>query len=58
MNFKPAELALDRARSGQQHRHYHQRAAIIGNAFFFEGHFRQDLRREERGHQIIHNQHR
>src|SRR5882672_11541497 len=46
MNFKPAELVLDRARSGQQHRHDHQRAAIIGDAFFFEGHFRQDLRRE------------
>src|SRR5439155_22362825 len=30
MNFKPAELVLDRDGSRQQHRHYHQRAAIVG----------------------------
>src|SRR5215471_13129361 len=58
MNFKPAKLALDGGWSGQQHRHYHQRAAIIGNALFFEEHFRQRLRWQDQGHEIIYDQHR
>ena len=57
-NFETVKFVLDCVRGGQQHRHHHQRAAIIRNAFFFEGHFRQDLRRQKRGHEIIHGQHR
>ena len=57
-NFEAIEFVLDSDRSGQQRRHHHERAAIIGNACLFEGHFRQDLRRQERGHEIIHGQHR
>ena len=57
-NFEAIELVLDCVRGGQQQRHHNQGAAIIGNTFFFEGHFGQDLRRQERGHEIIHGQHR
>src|SRR6184192_965010 len=57
-NFEAIEFVLDRVRGGQQHRHHYQRAAIIGNAFFFKGHFGQDLRRQERGREIIHGQYR
>ena len=57
-NFEAVEFVLDCVRGGQQQRHHHQRAAIIGNAFFFEGHFGQDPRRQERGHEIIHGQYR
>src|SRR5256886_369273 len=57
-NFEAVEFVLDCVRGGQQQRHHHQRAAIIGNAFFFEGHFGQDLRRQERGREIIHGQYR
>jgi hypothetical protein len=44
-NFEAVKFVLDRVRSRQQHRHHHERAAIIWNAFFRKGHFGQDLRR-------------
>ena len=44
-NFEAVKFVLDRVRSRQQHRHHHERAAIIWNAFFGKGHFGQDLRR-------------
>jgi len=33
-NFEAIELVLDCVRGGQQHRHHHQRAAIIGMPSF------------------------
>ena len=57
-NFQAVHFVFDRRRGGQHHRHHHECAAIIRDAFLFEGHFRQHPRPQDRGHEIVHRQHR